>query len=209
MKKINESIIESQAMAKAKGQTLELKEFTIEQAEEILCNYFKKYQGVDTHVKSTEAFVKKHGYAMSVYGYKRRVPAALSSAKDEHSPEQERAVRQAVNFTIQNPASVSLLLSICNLQEEIDELGIDALLIASIHDAAYLQVSEESLVQVKDLLIKHMTVPPVANCPVPIRAEAEWGKDWASFSEDFSEDSLSALAEDSEDEDDEELQEAA
>lgn len=210
-KKVNESVIERQEMAKAKGQELNLQEYTLAQAEEVLKNYFKKYQGVSAHIKSTEAFAKKHGYALSVYGYKRRVPAAQAkSDHDDRSPEQERALRQAVNFTIQNPASVSLLLSICNLQEEIDELvekgelkADDYILMGTCHDANYCQVSENLILYARDLLLKYMTIAPIPNCPVPIRAEAEWGKDWASFTEDFG----AALVEEEEIEDDDEEEE--
>lgn len=205
-KKVNESIIERQEMAKAKGQVLELKEYTIEDAQKILDDYFHKYQGVAQYIKDTTLHVMQKGYAVSAFGYRRRVPAVNSS--DEGVVAQ--AVRQAVNATIQNPASVSLLLAICNLQEEIDEKGLNILLMGSCHDAAYCQVVEEDIITARDLLLHYMTQPPLPNCPIPIRAEAEYGKDWASFTTDFG----TALVdledeEDLEDEDETGLDEAA
>ena len=195
-KKVNESIIERLEMAKAKGVTLDLKEYTKEDAQAILDRYFEKYSGVNDYIIGMTEFVKRNGYSVSPYGYKRRVPAVNS--EDEGLVAQ--AIRQAINQTIQNPASVSLLLSLCDLQEEIDELELDILLLGSIHDAGYLQTAEAILILARDLLLKHMTAPPIPNCPCPIRAEAEYGKNWAEFTEDFG----AALIDPEEDEDDEE-----
>jgi len=180
-KKVNESIIERQELAKSKGETLDLQEYTKDMAQQILDEYFAKYKGVDQYIKDMTISTLEKGYALSYYGYKRRVPAINSD--DEGIKAQ--AVRQAINATIQNPASVSLLLSICNLQEEIDESGSDVLLIGSCHDANYSEVSRDGLVEARDRLLYHMTQPPMENCPIPMAAEAEWGKNWAEFSEDF------------------------
>lgn len=180
-KKVNESIIERKEMAEAKGETLDLKVWTKEDGQKVLDNYFKKYSGVDSYISGTTRFVEKYGYAISAYGYKRRVPAVNSS--DEGIKAQ--AIRQAVNATIQNPASVSLLLALCNMQEEIDERDLDIKLMGSIHDAGYAEVHDSLLLESRDLLLKHMTAPPIPNCPIPICAEAEHGKNWAEFSEEF------------------------
>lgn len=208
-RKVNDSIAERQEMAKAKGEVLELQEYTKDMAQEILDNYFHKYQGVDRYIKDTTLQALQQGYVTSFFGYRRRIPAVNST--DEGVKAQ--AVRQATNATIQNPASVGLLLSLCNLQEEIDakvEAGEwaadDYLLTGPIHDAAYQQVRSGLIIEARDLLLSHMTTPPMENCPVPIRAEAEWGKTWADFTTDFG----SALV-DAEEEDDEEddIEEAA
>lgn len=222
-RKVNDSIIERQEMAKSKGETLSLKEYTKEQAQEILDNYFKKYSGLSLYIKDVEKFVLKNGYALSPYGYKRRVPAAMLKVErdEEGYPVDNKvklkiseALRQAVNATIQNPASVSLLLALANLQEEIDTLveqGLlmedDFLLLGAVHDAGYNQVRLPLMTQGRDMLLEHMTAPPLPNCPIPIGAEAEWGVNWADFSDKFDE-SLSVLGYDEEDTE-EELEEAA
>ena len=207
-KKVNESIIERQELAKSKGETLDLQEYSDDMAQKILDDYFEKYQGVAQYIKDVTISTLQTGFARSFFGYKRRVPAVNS--EDEGIKAQ--AVRQAVNATIQNPASVSLLLSICSLQEEIDEMvergemrHEDFHILGTIHDAAYCQVSEDILLQARDMLLKHMTAPPMENCPVPIRAEAEWGKSWDAFDEDFGTalvDEDDSTDEESEDEDD-------
>ena len=180
-RKVNDSIIERQEMAKAKGETLDLVEYTKEMAQGILDDYFRKYSGVNQYIKDTTLFALQHGYTVSPYGYRRRVPAVNSD--DEGVKAQ--AIRQAINSTIQNPASVGLLLSICNLQEEIDDKGLPILLLGTCHDACYCQVTAVELITARDRLLYHMTQPPTPDCPIPIRAEAEFGKDWASFTTDF------------------------
>lgn len=202
-KKVNESIIERQEMAKAKGETLELVEYTKEMAQGILDDYFRKYSGVNQYIKDTTLQVMQKGYATSIYGYRRRVPAVNS----EDEGVKAQAIRQACNATIQNPASVSLLLALCNLQEEVDEMvekgelgETDFLLTGSVHDAGYQEVNKAILITARDMLLKHMTAPPIENCPIPIRAEAEFGKNWAEFSTDFG----TAMVEDEVEEDEEE-----
>jgi DNA polymerase I len=150
---------------------------------------------VNQYIKDTTLFALQHGYTVSPYGYRRRVPAVNSD--DEGVKAQ--AIRQAINSTIQNPASVGLLLSICNLQEEIDDKGLPILLLGTCHDAAYCQVTSTDVISARDRLVYHMTQPPVPNCPIPIRAEAEWGKNWAEFSTDFG----TALIEEDHEEEDE------
>ena len=187
-KKVNESIIERQELAKSKVVELSLTEYTRDMAQEILDDYFRKYQGVSQYIKDTTLQTLKTGYAVSPYGFRRRVPAVHS----DDDKLKGQAVRQAVNATIQNPASVSLLLALCDLQEEIDCLAEqgdiypnDFLLLGAVHDAGYCQVNSKMMLEGRDLLLKHLTKPPLPNCPIPICADAEWGKNWAEFSEDF------------------------
>lgn len=202
---VNESIIERVEMAKARGEVLKLTEFTKRDGQQILDRYFEKFSGVAQYMEDTTAFVLKHGYAVSPFGFRRRVPGVYSD--DEGVKAQ--ALRQAINQTIQNPASISLLLSMCNLQEEIDERGLAILLMGSIHDSGYQQVYEDDLIEGRDLLLKHMTAPPIPNCPVPVRAEAEWGRDWAGFSKDFGVNLTAELSEEDEDADEEDELEVA
>lgn len=199
-KKVNESIIERQEMAKAKGETLVMKVWTKDDGQKVLDNYFKKYSGVNRYIMLTEQFANKNGYTVSPYGYRRRVPAVTST--DEGIKAQ--AIRQAINATIQNPASISLLLGMCNLQEEIDEKGYDIKLLGSIHDAGYAEPSDDMLIQGRDLLLSHITAPPIPNCPIPIEAEAEHGRTWADFSTDFGN---ALIEQDETEEDEDELEE--
>lgn len=205
-KKVNESIAERQDMAKAKGvEAPDFKMYTKEMGDEILKNYFKKYNGLKRYIDETTRFILENGYVKSIFGYKRRLPAAFSD--DEGAKNQ--AIRQGVNQTFQNPASVSLLLALYNMQEEIEEKNLKIQLLGSIHDAGYCQSSVEDKLLTRDLLTKHLTAPPIPDCPIPITCECEWGVSWDAFSEDFGTALIDEESDDEEDTEEDEEQEVA
>lgn len=155
-----------------------------DEAQDILDAYFEKYAGVAQYIADTENFVSKNGYSLSLLGRKRRVPEVNS----DDSGVAERGVRQAVNATIQSIASDGLMLSACGIQEDVldHEEEPKLLMLGPIHDALYFEVREDYVREAHDLIIDYMSRFPVES-PIPMVADAEYGKDWAHFSEDFAE----------------------
>lgn len=179
---------------------------TVDRAQEILDTYFEKYSGVRTFLDITQDFVDVHGYSQSLLGRRNRhmsVPALVSRrdsdgklAQDENMV-YEKELRVAKNATIQSVSSDGMLISACNLQDDIEENDWDdhIKIINIIHDALYCLVREDWLQEGKDLIIGHLTklpdtlIDPVTKEKVipkiKMEASAEWGPDWAHFSEDF------------------------
>lgn len=165
------------------------------EAQDILDSYFEKYQGVKQYIADTEQFTRHHGYSLSLLGRKRRVPQIQSI--DEGVA--ERGVRQAVNATIQSIASDGLMLSACGIQEECLDLDdSNILMMGPIHDALYFEVKEEFAKEAHDMVIKYMSQFPIPS-DIPMLADAEYGRDWAHFSEDFAKLYQELLLEDEED----------
>lgn len=188
--------------AKDKGSAL-MTEFTIstEKAQEILNAYFVKYPGVKQYIDDTTEFVRNNGYSLSLLGRRRRVPAVSSS----DSGVAERAIRQAVNSTIQSVASDGLMESACLLQEYLDKHPeIPIVILGPVHDALYLEVREDYFNTAKDLLVGFMRMfPPSINAPIPMVADSEGGYDWAHFDEEFGNNLAVAADEIEEDDEDE------
>jgi DNA polymerase I-like protein with 3'-5' exonuclease and polymerase domains len=178
------------------------------QAQDLLDQYFEKYSGVNNYIHSTTEFTKVHGYSLSLLGRKRRVPAVRASDKNAA----EAATRQAVNATIQSIASDGLMLSAYKLLRHLQETGEDRMrLMGPIHDAIYCMVKEDFIIEARDLLLKFMTeFPEQIDSPIPMCSDAEWGHDWAHFSEDFDDAGFAELYQEEEENEDGELaQEAA
>lgn len=156
---------------------------TKEQAQALLTQYFTRYAGLDAFIKTTTQETKQTGYSRSLLGRRRRVPAAKAS--DSYAA--ERALRQAVNATVQSVASDGLMDSAYNLQRHLLATGETRMkLLGPIHDALYCLVREDFVLQGRDLLIQFMTqFPAGVDSPIPMKSDAEWGYDWAHFSEDF------------------------
>lgn len=172
-----------------------------DKAQAILDNYFKKYAGVDAYIKNTIKFVEEYGYSLSLLGRKRRVPAIDSTDEFERA----KAVRQAVNATIQSVASDGLLISACNLLDKIEAENLPITLLGPIHDALYAEVAEEDKLMARDLIIENLAQFPIP-APIPMLSDCEWGKRWSEFSEDFAD---SYMKEGEDEDEEEELLEAA
>lgn len=178
-------------------------EFTIstEKAQEILDAYFVKYPGVKQYIDDTTEFIRKNGYSISLLGRKRRVTAAASSDQGVA----ERAIRQAVNSTIQSVASDGLMESACAFQEYLDEHPeIPIVILGSIHDALYIEARDDYVAQARELLLQFMRrFPGDITAKIPMVADAEGGYDWAHFEADFGENLAVGADELYEDEDEE------
>jgi DNA polymerase I-like protein with 3'-5' exonuclease and polymerase domains len=185
---------------------------TVERAQEILDTYFETYSGVADYLTKTKEFVEAKGYSQSLLGRRNRhmnVPALASRKGGDLTQDEnmvlEKELRVAINATIQSVSSDGMLLSACNLQDEIDKWGYPIKIVNIIHDALYCLVREDFVQEGKDIIIKHLTtLPPNLFSPtggvivpgIAMEASAEWGYSWDDFSEDFG----VALPEDDEDE---------
>lgn len=181
-------------------------EISVERAQEILDKYFSDYSGVNTFIESTKEFTNINGYSLSLLGRKRRVPEV--NAEDQGA--KERAIRQAVNSTIQSFSSDCLMCSAFLLLKEIKKRGWEdlVLILGVIHDALYIEAPRSIAEEVKNVMLECMVkFPPSINSPIPMEADAEWGEDWAHFSENF-DDLYSDLRENEEDEEEEEAEAA-
>lgn len=168
-------------------------------AQEILDDYFQKYAGVKAWIDSTTRFVINKGYSLSPLGRKRRVPEVNSDDNNLRA----KAIRQAVNSIIQSFASDGLMLSACNLLDHIEENDLPITILGPIHDALYIEVSGEYMVEAKDIMLGYMEELPVP-ADIPMVADAEFGERWSEF-EEFTE----VTSDNYEDDDEEEMEEAA
>lgn len=198
---------------------------TVKRAEEILDAYFEKYSGVRDYLDKTADFIKLHGYAQSLLGRRNRHRAAVALGMKQNADALdkdemmvlEKEIRVGVNATIQSVSSDGMLLSCCNLQDEVDATDFPLIIINIIHDAVYCLVKEEYLQQGKALILKHLSTLPTELIdaftgetlvsPIKMESDAECGPSWDKFSRDFG--PVLILDDDEEEEDGEEMEEAA
>lgn len=178
---INASLVSQLRDGKITKQQFKELCYTDEKSGAALEDYFHKYYGVKQFVTDTEQFTLKHGYSLSIFGRKRRVPAVNSVDQGAVAG----ALRQAVNATIQSAASDALLLSVYALQCEIEDRNLPMTVLGTIHDAVYVECLESFKAEGAELILKHLKTMPLPNTPVQMDAEAEWGASWDDFSEDF------------------------
>ncbi len=115
-------------------------------------NIFKAYQDsfpkVFNWINFVHKFVKKNGYAVSIFGRRRHLPNVNSPNRKY----QYRALRQGMNFVIQSSASDLMLHSILRLQKYLKATGLDAQILATVHDSVEVQCSKKDLKKVVELM---------------------------------------------------------
>jgi DNA polymerase-1 len=115
-------------------------------------NIFKAYQDsfpkVFNWINFVHKFVRENGYAVSLFGRRRHLP----NVKSPNKKYQYRALRQGMNFVIQSSASDLMLHSILRLQKYLKATGLDAQILATVHDSVEVQCSRKDLKKVIELM---------------------------------------------------------
>jgi DNA polymerase-1 len=115
-------------------------------------NIFAAYQDsfpkVFQWIQFVHSFVKKNGYAVSLFGRRRN----LSNVSSPNRSHQFRALRQGMNFVIQSSASDFMLHSIKRLQKYLEATNLDADILATVHDSVEIQCSKKDLKKTLELI---------------------------------------------------------
>jgi DNA polymerase-1 len=145
-------------------------------------NIFKAYQdsfpNVFKWISFVHKFVRKNGYAVSLFGRRRHLPNVNSPIKKY----QYRALRQGMNFVIQSSASDIMLHALKRLNNQIDEAGLDAEILATVHDSVEVQCDKKDLPSV--IKVMQNSLPCTADLKslynldfvVPFEVDIEVGK---------------------------------
>lgn len=129
---------------------------SIPEAEKIIQRYGKVFPRVFSYMKVVEDQVKSLGYVTTLFGRKRHLP-------NVNSPDLKvvnRAVRQALNFTVQSPASDVMLCAVDGITDSFVELGMSSRLVATVHDSVEVVSPYEESLRAIYSIRKNMMNPP-------------------------------------------------
>jgi DNA polymerase-1 len=143
---------------------------------------FKAYQdafpNVFKWINFVHKYVRENGYAVSLFGRRRHLPNVNSPIRKY----QYRALRQGMNFVIQSSASDIMLHALKRLDEQIKGAGINANILATVHDSVELQCEKsdvEAVVKImQDALPSTEDLKTLYNLDfvVPFEVDIEIGK---------------------------------
>lgn len=158
----------SKAMAEGLG-------LSIEEAQGFIDRYFERYPDVARYVEDELIQAKEHGYVVTMFGRKRRVPE-LSSSK----PQIEALGRRiAVNTPIQGSAADIIKLAMINIYRKNREKGLNASMLLQIHDELIFEVPEESADEAVEFVREEME--NVVRLKVPQKVDIKIGRSWADL----------------------------
>lgn len=141
---------------------------SLEEAQLFRQRYFENYRGIQKWQKDTEHFGRKNGYVRTAAG-------RIRSYRDE-----ALRVTELLNTPVQGTAAEGLKSALCIFGDEVERLGLNAAIVAIIHDEIIVEVQADQAEKTKGVLEKAMVDGIAWLVPnVPFTVDAAIADSWA------------------------------
>ncbi|MCL2833762.1 MAG: DNA polymerase I [Treponema sp.] len=137
--------------------------------------YFKTYSGVRAFIDGLIKKTEETGYAVTIMGRRRFIPAINSRNKTEKAA----AERVAVNTPIQGSAADIVKTAMIKLDRALTAAESPAALLLQVHDELILECPKEAARETAALVQKEME--NAVKLRIPLRVSVETGKCWGAF----------------------------
>jgi DNA polymerase-1 len=137
--------------------------------------YFNTYRGIRAFIEELIKKAETAGYASTILGRRRYIPAINSRNKTEKAA----AERVAVNTPIQGSAADIVKTAMLKLDKALIARKSPARLLLQVHDELILEVPEEGAPAAAELVRREME--SAVTLKVPLRVSVETGKRWGDF----------------------------
>ncbi|MDR1948958.1 MAG: DNA polymerase I [Spirochaetaceae bacterium] len=144
-------------------------------AASFIAAYFKTYAGVRRYIDELIGKTEKTGYASTIFGRRRYIPAINSRNKTEKAA----AERVAVNTPIQGSAADIVKTAMLNLDKALRAESCPARLLLQVHDELILDCPRAEAPAAAELIRREME--NAVTLSIPLRVSVETGKRWGDF----------------------------
>ncbi len=149
------------------------KSHSVEQAQKVMDDYFKRFSGVKSFLDGLIVFADKYGYSQTIYGRKRPIPELCSSKMSER----EKGKRLAMNSPIQGSAADIIKMAMIACSKAILKNNLQSKLVLQVHDELLFEVPDNEI-SIMEKLVKN-EMENVVNLSIPLKVELSIGKNWA------------------------------
>lgn len=118
-------------------------------------------------------FAHEHGYVETMYGRRRYLRAALSSANFQI---REFAERAAINQPLQGTAADLIKLAMIEVDKNLKEQGLKSKMVMQVHDELVFEVPKEELEPLKKIVVEAMELGQPLT--VPLDVDVNYGESW-------------------------------
>jgi len=125
-------------------------------AERVIDNYKTVYPGIFRFMDFINAYIKRHGYAYTIFGRRRNLPVVYSGDFKIVN----RALRQGLNFTIQSSSSDILLCSLIGIHNRFNDLSMKSKIISTVHDSIEIISPHEEIKEACEIVYDEMVNYP-------------------------------------------------
>jgi len=150
-------------------------ELSREEAGAFITTYYAKYPGIRTWQEATLASTREKGYAETLFGRRRYLPAIRSSNFQVRSA----AEREAVNMPIQGTAADIIKFAMIKVDAELRERGLKSRMILQVHDELIFECPADEVEAIRELATRLM--PEGASLKVPLKVDVKQGRNWGEM----------------------------
>lgn len=142
------------------------------EAKHFIETYFKTYPRIETYMKDTIEYAKKHGYIKTILNRRRYIPELLQNSFIQV----KLGERLAMNSPIQGGAADLIKLAMIKVDRALKNENLQANLILQVHDELVFEVKKQDL----DTLIKIVkdSMMHALDLKVQLDVEASYGSNW-------------------------------
>ncbi len=144
-------------------------------AQSFIETYFGTYSGVAAFIQKTIAETEKTGYATTLFGRRRRIPAIDSRNKNER----QAAQRVAVNTPIQGTAADIVKLAMLRVDERLRREAPEVAMLLQVHDELLFEAPEANVEKASALIREEME--NAAKLSIPLKVSLETAFSWGDM----------------------------
>ncbi|UCF65369.1 MAG: DNA polymerase I [bacterium] len=144
----------------------------VEEARQIIENYFIRFPRVNDYMIHTIAFANKHKYVTTVMNRRRYLPEIEST----NANVRQNAERMAINTTIQGSAADLIKVAMINIQKKIEQQDLQTRMILQVHDELVFEVKASELDKIKSVVKSEME--KAIRLDIPLKVDIGVGKNW-------------------------------
>jgi DNA polymerase-1 len=144
------------------------------EGQQMIDRYFEAYPGVRAYLDRTVAAAHRDGFAVTMFGRRRRIPELRSSNHNLRS----FGERTAMNHPMQGTAADIMKLAMIEVDRRLLSEGLDASMVLQVHDELVFESAPGGLGALEATVREAMT--GVADLRVPLEVTVSAGPDWAA-----------------------------
>jgi len=148
---------------------------TREEAEAFITTYYRNFPGIALWQQTTLAFTRENGYAQTLFGRRRYLPAIRSTNYQVRSA----AEREAINMPIQGTAADIIKVAMIDVDREISERKLRSRMILQVHDELIFECPADERETIRELAMRIM--PASLELKVPLKVDLKQGKNWGEM----------------------------
>jgi DNA polymerase-1 len=145
------------------------------EAQAFIDAYFKTYSGISRYIEELIGKTEKLGYASTILGRRRYIPAINSRNRTEKAA----AERVAVNTPIQGSSADIVKIAMVHLDKALAGARSPARMLLQVHDELILECPEQYAEETAALVKAEME--NAVKLSIPLRVSVETGKRWGDF----------------------------